>query len=82
MDLDEVRSAIESAWDRRDALDADGSDSIRSEIDWTIAALDAGELRVADKRSDEWVGGQPVGEEGGDAVVRHQRHGVGRRWTW
>lgn len=58
MDLDQLRSAIDDAWDRRETLDA--SASIRSEIEWTIRALDSGDLRVAEKQSGEWVVNQWV----------------------
>jgi 2,3,4,5-tetrahydropyridine-2-carboxylate N-succinyltransferase len=60
MDSDGVRSAIEQAWDQRDTLDAAAKASIRGEVDWTIAALDSGDLRVAEKQSGEWVVNQWV----------------------
>lgn len=60
MDSDGVRSAIEQAWDQRETLDAATKASIRGEVDWTIAALDSGDLRVAEKRSGEWVVNQWV----------------------
>jgi len=60
MDLDEVRSAIDLAWDRREDLDGPASDAVRDEVDWVITALDAGDLRVAEKQSGAWVVNQWV----------------------
>lgn len=60
MDLDEARSAIDLAWDRREDLDRPASDAVRDEVDWVIASLDAGELRVAEKQSGAWVVNQWV----------------------
>ncbi len=60
MDLDETRSVIEDAWDRRETIDAKASASIRREVDLTIRALDSGNLRVAEKQSGEWVVNQWV----------------------
>jgi len=65
MDADGVRSAIEQAWDQRETLDAAAKASIHGEVDWTIAALDSGDLRVAEKQSGEWV----VNHWGKKAVV-------------
>lgn len=53
MDPDAARNAIEEAWEQRQALDE--APSIGREVDWVIASLDAGELRVAEKHSGQWV---------------------------
>ncbi len=55
MNTDQAILAIEQAWEHRGTLDAASGDSIRDEVDWTIAQLDAGELRVAEQRSGEWI---------------------------
>lgn len=60
MDLDSARTVIEDAWEHRGALDAAGRQAIRHEVDQIIAALDAGELRVAEKSSGHWVVNQWV----------------------
>lgn len=55
MDAVEARTIIDQSWDDRASLDPATSGPIRPAVDWTIAALDAGELRVAEKQSDRWV---------------------------
>lgn len=60
MDLDSARNVIEDAWEHREALDAAGRRAIRQEVDQILAALDAGELRVAEKSSGHWVVNQWV----------------------
>jgi 2,3,4,5-tetrahydropyridine-2-carboxylate N-succinyltransferase len=60
VDLDSARNVIEDAWEHREALDADGRRAIRQGVDQILAALDAGELRVAEKSSGHWVVNQWV----------------------
>ncbi len=50
-----LESIINSAFDNRTELNPDTcSDEIRQAVDRSIAALDAGDLRVAEKRDGEW----------------------------
>jgi len=51
-----VQQIIDNAWDNRSAIspDADLGD-LRAAVDDTIARLDAGQLRVAEKRDGAWV---------------------------
>lgn len=47
---------IEGAWERRSELSpANAPTDVRRAIDETLARLDAGELRVAEKRAGQWV---------------------------
>jgi 2,3,4,5-tetrahydropyridine-2-carboxylate N-succinyltransferase len=47
---------IEGAWERRAELSpANAPGDVRSAVDQTLAKLDAGELRVAEKRNGQWV---------------------------
>jgi 2,3,4,5-tetrahydropyridine-2-carboxylate N-succinyltransferase len=47
---------IEGAWERRAELSpANAPGDVRRAVDETLAKLDAGELRVADKRNGQWV---------------------------
>jgi 2,3,4,5-tetrahydropyridine-2-carboxylate N-succinyltransferase len=60
VDLDSARNVIEDAWEHRKSLDAAGRRAIRDEVDQILDALDAGELRVAEKSSGLWVVNQWV----------------------
>jgi len=52
---DQLRSVIDRAWEERDSLGPDTRGEVRLAIDAALAALDAGEARVAEKRDGEWV---------------------------
>ncbi|AHV93202.1 2,3,4,5-tetrahydropyridine-2,6-dicarboxylate N-succinyltransferase [Bordetella holmesii] len=55
MTLD-LQTTIEKAWEARANLSpSDASAEVRDAVEHTIAALDHGRLRVADKSSGEWV---------------------------
>lgn len=55
MTLD-LQTTIEKAWeDRANLSPADASAEIREAVEQTIAALDTGRLRVADKTTGEWI---------------------------
>jgi len=55
MTLD-LQTTIEQAWDARANLSpSDASAEVREAVEHTIAALDHGRLRVADKSSGEWI---------------------------
>ncbi|WP_376696281.1 2,3,4,5-tetrahydropyridine-2,6-dicarboxylate N-succinyltransferase [Wenzhouxiangella sp. EGI_FJ10305] len=55
-DLDKLKSAIESAWDRRGDLSPEtADDELRGQIDTCLQGLENGELRVAEPGSDgDW----------------------------
>lgn len=49
-----LESAIESAWDARDTITTATRGETRDAVEATLAALDAGTLRVAEKRGADW----------------------------
>jgi len=51
----DVQAVIEAAWDARDGLGFGTTGEIRDAVEHAIAALDAGEARVAEKVDGEWV---------------------------
>lgn len=51
----DLEAAIEAAWDARDTISPASTGAARDAIEATLAALDSGKLRVAEKReSGEW----------------------------
>ena len=52
---DGLQQVIDEAWDARDTIDASTRGPVRQAVDAAIAALDAGEARVAEKGPDGWV---------------------------
>ena len=52
---DSRQATIERAWDERDRIGADTVGEIRESVDSSLAALDRGEARIAEKVGDEWV---------------------------
>jgi 2,3,4,5-tetrahydropyridine-2,6-dicarboxylate N-succinyltransferase len=54
--MDSLQQTIDSAWERRTELDsASAPATLRDAVASVIAELDAGRLRVAEKRGTEWV---------------------------
>ena len=53
--LDDLRAEIEAGWERRDTIGVDTRGPIRTAVEETIARLDAGEARVAEKIDGAWV---------------------------
>ena len=51
----ELRRVIEDAWERRDQLGVDTQGPVREAVREALAALDAGEARVAEKIDGAWV---------------------------
>src|SRR4029078_9451325 len=49
------QATIEQAWEERDGVGPDTRGDIRLAVDKAIAALDAGEARIAEKADGEWV---------------------------
>src|SRR6202162_269282 len=54
--MDQLQQTIDAAWERRTELDATSAPTvIRDAVETAIGELDAGRLRVAEKRGAEWV---------------------------
>ena len=54
--MNPLQQTIDAAWERRTELDAASApEAIREAVDAAIGELDAGRLRVAEKRGAEWV---------------------------
>jgi len=49
-----LETAIEAAWDARDSISPATKGEVRDAIEATLAALDSGALRVAEKRGADW----------------------------
>ena len=52
---DDLRRVIDDAWERRDQLGVDTQGPVREAVAAALAALDAGEARVAEKIDGAWV---------------------------
>lgn len=53
MSIAQLETAIETAWDARDTITPETKGETRDAIEATLAALDAGDLRVAEKQADQ-----------------------------
>jgi len=53
--LADLQTEIEAAWARRDEIGPSTEGPVRTAVEETIARLDAGVLRVAEKQGDVWV---------------------------
>jgi 2,3,4,5-tetrahydropyridine-2-carboxylate N-succinyltransferase len=53
--LDDLRTEIEAGWESRDAIGAQTRGPIRTAVEETIARLDAGAARVAEKIDGRWI---------------------------
>ncbi len=51
----DLKKAVEAAWEGRDKINAQTRGEQRDAVDAALAALDKGSLRVAEKKSGEWV---------------------------
>ena len=51
---DRLSETIDEAWEARESIDGATGGEVRAAVDAALAALDAGELRVAEKRADGW----------------------------
>lgn len=49
-----LETAIEAAWENRAAIDAGTTGPVREAVEETLARLDSGEIRVAEKRGGDW----------------------------
>jgi 2,3,4,5-tetrahydropyridine-2,6-dicarboxylate N-succinyltransferase len=54
MSIAALESAIEAAWEARDTITTATRGEVRDAIETTLAALDGGTLRVAEKRGADW----------------------------
>jgi 2,3,4,5-tetrahydropyridine-2-carboxylate N-succinyltransferase len=52
---DSLQPIIERAWDERDAVGPATKGDVRLAVDATLAALDSGEARIAEKAGDAWT---------------------------
>jgi 2,3,4,5-tetrahydropyridine-2-carboxylate N-succinyltransferase len=50
-----LQTVIDRAWEEREQLGAQTRGEVRQAVDASLAALDAGHVRVAEKRGGEWV---------------------------
>src|SRR6478609_9192653 len=53
--IDQLQAVIERAWEERDTIGADTRGEVRQAVDSAIAALDAGQVRIAEKSGDGWI---------------------------
>jgi 2,3,4,5-tetrahydropyridine-2-carboxylate N-succinyltransferase len=51
----ELQAVVERAWNERDSIGPGTKGEARQAVDAAIAALDAGEARIAEKRDGEWT---------------------------
>jgi 2,3,4,5-tetrahydropyridine-2,6-dicarboxylate N-succinyltransferase len=54
MDAKPLEAAIDAAWEARDSLGPTTQGAVRDAVEAALAGLDAGELRVAEKRDGRW----------------------------
>jgi 2,3,4,5-tetrahydropyridine-2-carboxylate N-succinyltransferase len=52
---DELQPLIDELWEKRDTIDVNADPKLRRIVGWALGMLDAGEVRVAEKRGGEWV---------------------------
>jgi len=50
-----LQSTIETAWDKRDAINAQTKGEVREAIETALELLDKGQAHVAEKKGAEWV---------------------------
>jgi 2,3,4,5-tetrahydropyridine-2-carboxylate N-succinyltransferase len=53
--LDDLRTEIEAGWQTRESIGADTRGPIRTAVEETLARLDAGAARVAEKVDGQWI---------------------------
>jgi 2,3,4,5-tetrahydropyridine-2-carboxylate N-succinyltransferase len=53
--MNELEPLIDELWEKRDSLRPDADVQVRKVVEWAIGLMDAGEVRVAEKRGGEWV---------------------------
>ena len=55
MNLEQMRSTVDAAWEARDSLNGQTQGDARVAVERALALLDNGQLRVAEKTDGEWV---------------------------
>ena len=55
---EQLEAVIDAGWEQRDTIDAGGSGELRAAVESAIAALDRGELRIAEKVDGDWRANQ------------------------
>jgi 2,3,4,5-tetrahydropyridine-2,6-dicarboxylate N-succinyltransferase len=50
----DLQSTINKAWDERDGVNSSTKGAVREAVEASLSALDAGKLRVAEKKGDAW----------------------------
>ena len=55
MDPEQLRAAVDAAWKTREHVTPETTGEVRDAVDSTLAGLDSGQLRVAEKISGAWV---------------------------
>ncbi|TNE33282.1 MAG: 2,3,4,5-tetrahydropyridine-2,6-dicarboxylate N-succinyltransferase [Alphaproteobacteria bacterium] len=55
MTLSDLQTAVDAAWENRDAISSSTGGETRDAVEATLEALDSGKLRVAEKGSDGWT---------------------------
>ena len=53
--MKEFENIINTAWDNKDSINGQSDQSILDAINQTIELVDKGDLRVAEKKDNEWV---------------------------
>lgn len=54
-DPKQLQATIDQAWDKRDTINTATTGPVRQAVETALAALDAGEMRVAEKKDGIWV---------------------------
>jgi len=52
---EQLQNVIDSAWDQRESIGPDTRGDVRTAVDRALAALDSGEVRIAEKSGGAWV---------------------------
>ncbi|MBL0317858.1 MAG: 2,3,4,5-tetrahydropyridine-2,6-dicarboxylate N-succinyltransferase [Alphaproteobacteria bacterium] len=53
--MSEFKSIIEKAWANKEEISLSTAGDVRNAVDQTLAQLDNGEIRIAEKQNDEWI---------------------------
>jgi len=53
--MNELEPLIDQLWEKRDRIGPDAGSEFRRVVGWALGLLDAGEVRVAEKKDDGWV---------------------------
>ena len=75
----DLAKTIDDAFEQRDGIGPATKGAVREAVEAALDLLDRGKARVAEKRRERQLAGQPVAQEGGAAVVPPQRHERDRR---